>query len=746
MSDKINIVDWINGLDESDFDEKTVLGIDSEDAQKLNTGRKVKLADADVTITVGSGGDFSTIEGALNKAKEYIAGHNHGAANNRTPDISVEIRLLDGFVVTEQLFFINEDFRHVTIQADHSNNVVTVQRSSLTENFIDSQIPFIGANNSVLPSINCIFEMDTSGSATERVGLYMKDNSSAYFFPNAGIRNSGDNNVLMRGCCSLVAAACDFTGAGRTGIETSERCDVMARQTDVSNCDIDGFRFDSASNCDVRNAVANDCGVNGLNIARTRCLATGIEILNSGDRGVVASWGSWIHLGSTETAFQVRHSNGNDIHVDRASVIEGLGWGDYLTTRQQPNIWTDFGIVFDHTKPGPTILEDVTVIVGPEEFEFFGRINDAIEFLTSLKRAYKQGSVKANINLTSGFNMSFQVLVRNQDLSWITITSDQSVTTIQRSNLSVEFEDGTYPAFGADNASLPVIDCQFEMDTGGSSSDRHGAYIKDGSKLVIQPNGGIRNSGESNVRARASRVIAAGCDLTGAGAFGCDLDESSLGHVISTDFSNSGVDGLRVDGASSAKASNSTSQNNGRHGVSVFNASSLDARNITFGGNSGQDRFNDSAMMRDDSTLHVDDDDKASLSGANFTDMPQVGGVEIVASGSNSDGEWIRFADGTQIVNTIYINLGPGNNSSGNLFRTNPAVSIDYPLSFTEIPTVSVNAERTGSGNSNLWGLSALNKENSIDALEKAMGVRCLAGSTTSNDIEARVTAIGRWF
>ena len=34
---------------------------------------------------------------------------------------------------------------------------------------------------------------------------------------------------------------------------------------------------------------------------------------------------------------------------------------------------------------------------------------------------------------------------------------------------------------------------------------------------------------------------------------------------------------------------------------------------------------------------------------ANFASMPQVGGDPIVESGSNADGEWTRFSDGTQI-------------------------------------------------------------------------------------------------
>jgi len=39
-------------------------------------------------------------------------------------------------------------------------------------------------------------------------------------------------------------------------------------------------------------------------------------------------------------------------------------------------------------------------------------------------------------------------------------------------------------------------------------------------------------------------------------------------------------------------------------------------------------------------------------SDANFTAMPQVGGDPVVESGSNADGEWTRWADGTQEVRT----------------------------------------------------------------------------------------------
>jgi len=52
-----------------------------------------------------------------------------------------------------------------------------------------------------------------------------------------------------------------------------------------------------------------------------------------------------------------------------------------------------------------------------------------------------------------------------------------------------------------------------------------------------------------------------------------------------------------------------------------------------------------------------DTTDFAQISGgsnANFTTMPQVGGAPIVESGSNSDGEWVRYADGTQSCRGVH--------------------------------------------------------------------------------------------
>jgi len=78
----------------------------------------------------------------------------------------------------------------------------------------------------------------------------------------------------------------------------------------------------------------------------------------------------------------------------------------------------------------------------------------------------------------------------------------------------------------------------------------------------------------------------------------------------------------------------------------------------------------------------------AQLSGgasANFTTMPQVGGDPVVESGSNADGEWTRWSDGTQIA---MISNANGEVSGGPYTWT-------YPAAFNAAPTYAAGQNIT---------------------------------------------------
>ena len=67
--------------------------------------------------------------------------------------------------------------------------------------------------------------------------------------------------------------------------------------------------------------------------------------------------------------------------------------------------------------------------------------------------------------------------------------------------------------------------------------------------------------------------------------------------------------------------------------------------------------------------------------------MPTVGGDPVVESGSNSDGEWTRWADGTQECQHITAVVTTATNLSGtaDIYRT-PYIPVNFPVAFSSPP------------------------------------------------------------
>ncbi len=82
------------------------------------------------------------------------------------------------------------------------------------------------------------------------------------------------------------------------------------------------------------------------------------------------------------------------------------------------------------------------------------------------------------------------------------------------------------------------------------------------------------------------------------------------------------------------------------------------------------------------------------------TAMPTSGGEPVVGSGSNSDGWWIRFADGAQICH----GLSAANASyapHGNVFSSS-VPGVTYPAPFSTPPHVSEGTRKT-TGSDSVW-------------------------------------------
>lgn len=85
-----------------------------------------------------------------------------------------------------------------------------------------------------------------------------------------------------------------------------------------------------------------------------------------------------------------------------------------------------------------------------------------------------------------------------------------------------------------------------------------------------------------------------------------------------------------------------------------------------------------------------------------YYEMPTVGGSPVVESGSNSDGEWTRWADGTQMCKTTPITGVDVTSTEGNIFASTTATSPDatLPVAFVGDYRGFVNEDVSP----NMWG------------------------------------------
>jgi hypothetical protein len=124
---------------------------------------------------------------------------------------------------------------------------------------------------------------------------------------------------------------------------------------------------------------------------------------------------------------------------------------------------------------------------------------------------------------------------------------------------------------------------------------------------------------------------------------------------------------------------------------------------------------------------------------ANFTTMPQVGGDPIVESGSNADGEFTKWADGTMICFMSEKIFGTDvNTATGELF-VSAQLSWTHPVVFVgDDPTISLGA---GGGFSN--GTSFLGGAEASLTTTNYYVVSAISGTNLGPPIN--ITTIGRW-
>lgn len=213
---------------------------------------------SDYLITVGENGDCQTINEAIERAsKVYPAYKKRG--------IKVEIRILDGTVIDEQILVEALDLSYISITTDNPDNKVIVtptatnwDKNSVSHDSRGNMPFFAGEHGARLPVIKCLFSCTSPMLQIEDktigiVGYYCNRGSmgvmavGAAYPENTTQSGAGEieaevgfegfyDCVIANNNSEITLRECIARNAGRYGIMSRHISRISARSADLTNC------------------------------------------------------------------------------------------------------------------------------------------------------------------------------------------------------------------------------------------------------------------------------------------------------------------------------------------------------------------------------------------------------------------------------------------------------------------------------------------------------------------------------
>ena len=257
-----------------------------------------------VTLKVGSGGQYTTINAALGYAvKKYYPIFLSGGTKPR-----VTIQLQAGFVMAEQVLVESLDLSWITITGVDAETVIN--RSALTTYWGEGYPAFGATNGGFLPIIGQLFNMDTSGTASNRHGILAYSNSRAIVLGGRGVKNAGTYGIRAYHGSTINAGGANASGAGTYGISAYHGSTINAEGANASGAGTYGIFAAYGSTINAYGANASGAGTYGIFAVHGSTInAYGANASGAGTYGISAYHGSTINAyGATGTLNQAKNT------------------------------------------------------------------------------------------------------------------------------------------------------------------------------------------------------------------------------------------------------------------------------------------------------------------------------------------------------------------------------------------------------------------------------------------------------
>lgn len=237
-------------------------------ANVLFTDEPISNLFSDKVVTVGTDGDFGTINEALTYLSMFYPVYKKGGIN-------CYIKILAGTVINEQIYVNQVDLQYITIIAEagstntetitidgeaHTVAVIEVDATGFghTANAHDSRgnYPFIaGENAAKLPTIGCLFKLRSNTVEKDKTvcGMLCNRGSEGVVLAASGFDGFYDG-AIANNESSITIREGIARNAGRWGVHARHNGEVSARSCICTNCGI-GACADRVADLDVREAT-----------------------------------------------------------------------------------------------------------------------------------------------------------------------------------------------------------------------------------------------------------------------------------------------------------------------------------------------------------------------------------------------------------------------------------------------------------------------------------------------------------
>lgn len=219
---------------------------------------KVAVSDlrlkAAIGLTVGPGGQYATINAALaylsDRRPAYVSG-----------GFQATITLKAGFVMAEQVIVAGIDLSWVRIVAEAAS--VNISRVALITELGGRYPAWAAHSGGRLPQLAALMQMDNTGPAAARDGVFLSGGGSIVVAGGAGIRYAGGCGLLARSASVAVLYGSDWRNAGENALEAAAASTITAGTANVSAAAGIGLRASGGSMIDAQTVIASGCAGGG---------------------------------------------------------------------------------------------------------------------------------------------------------------------------------------------------------------------------------------------------------------------------------------------------------------------------------------------------------------------------------------------------------------------------------------------------------------------------------------------------